>query len=311
MSVVCYPIDAVSNAPSFTGEMVRQALAALMGSAPSGRPLGANTGVRPGTPTSTVSVSSGTWTCTPHAGILDVETSATAGAYLYAVGTNQTGTVTAADATNPRIDIVYIQVSDPAEGDGSTTPQAQVLYLAGTPAATPSAPATPGRSMVLAQINVPKSGGGSPSVTWVAPEWNSNLTAYSYGSTTTAQNFVTSAVGTVNTWSLTTKNITYSSGTWTVQVPGFYRIEAGISFASIASPTGIRQMDIMVNGSQVSEDAIRGDAGYALPMHCSIGLNLVAGDTISVTGYQSQGVSLALSGFAKQNHVSISRTGNT
>lgn len=50
--------------------------------------------------------------------------------------------VTAADATNPRIDIVYLS----SEG--------AVSYLAGTAAATPAAPATPTGGLLLAEINV-------------------------------------------------------------------------------------------------------------------------------------------------------------
>jgi len=50
--------------------------------------------------------------------------------------------VTAADATNPRIDIVYV------------SSLGAVTYLAGTAAATPAAPATPAGGMLVAQISV-------------------------------------------------------------------------------------------------------------------------------------------------------------
>jgi hypothetical protein len=79
------------------------------------------------------------------------------------------GALNAADASNPRTDIVYVQVSDPSEGDGTSVPKVARGYLAGTPSATPATPATPARSFVIAQINVPKAGGGNPTVTWVAP----------------------------------------------------------------------------------------------------------------------------------------------
>ena len=170
MSIVVWPVDAVTGAPSYTGRMLREAsVAPLAGFATAARPLGARSGVRPGTPTTTVTATSTTWTCNTHAGIIDGETAAIAGPYAYAVNTAQTGSVTAANATNPRVDIVYAQVSDPAESDGSSVPSVVIAYLAGTAAPAPVAPATPARSMVLAQINVPVSGGGSPTVTWVAP----------------------------------------------------------------------------------------------------------------------------------------------
>ena len=60
-----------------------------------------------------------------------------------------------------------MQVDDPSESDGSSVPAVTRKYLAGTVAST--APATPARSMVVAHINVPISGGGSPTVTWKAP----------------------------------------------------------------------------------------------------------------------------------------------
>jgi hypothetical protein len=73
--------------------------------------------------------------------------------------------VVAADQTNPRKDLVYVQINDSSAGDGSGGLSAEVLYLAGTPGVTPSAPALPARSFEVGVINVPVSGGGSPTVT--------------------------------------------------------------------------------------------------------------------------------------------------
>lgn len=170
MTINTWPLDAVSGAPVYAGRALRQTTVALF--APMGdtaRPLGGLSGVRWGTPVTTVTATSTTWTCGPHAGVIDGEAAAQAGPYGYSVDANVTGAVTAADGTNPRVDIVYGRISDPSESDGSSTPKFEVLYLAGTAAATPAPPATPARSFVLAQINVPRSGGGSPSVSWVAP----------------------------------------------------------------------------------------------------------------------------------------------
>ena len=314
MTIVAFPLDAVSSAPNYTGEMLRQTFSALAGYAPSGRPLGATSGVRGGTPTTTVTATATTWTMAPHSGCLDLETSATAGPYFYAVRVAETGSVTAANATNDRIDIVYVQLNDPAESDGSSTPAVVSGYLAGTPASTPVAPSAPNsRCMILAQIYVPKLGTGSPSVTWVAPTTTASGTAvaYSYGATTTAQGFADNGPGIVNTWSLSaTKNITYSGGTFTVVVPGFYEINAAIAFAAAASPSGIRQVNIMVNGTQMSQAERRGDSGFALTMQVGWGQVFAAGDTIQIQGFQTQGTSLALSGAAKQNFISIRRTGD-
>lgn len=169
MAITVWPADAVTGAPSYTGRKLRQTNAPALAGATSARPLGARSGVRPGTPTTTVAATSTTWTVTPHAGVIDGEASAIAGPYWYAVDANVTGSVTAAHATLPRKDLVYVQLSDPAEGDGSGAPGVAVLYTAGTAAASPSAPATPARSIALAEIAVPQSGGGSPTVSFVAP----------------------------------------------------------------------------------------------------------------------------------------------
>lgn len=164
-----WPLDAVSGAPVYSGRALRQSLMApVLGGATAGRPLGGRSGVRPGTSVATVSATSTAWSCGAHAGVLDVQSAGESGPYGYAVDATVSGSVTAANASNPRVDIVYVQLSDPAEGDGTTTPGVTVGYLAGTAAATPVAPTKPARSLVLAQINVPKSGGGNPTVTWVA-----------------------------------------------------------------------------------------------------------------------------------------------
>jgi hypothetical protein len=169
MGAYVWPVDAVTGAPSYTGRMLRQMLAVLMGGGAGTRPLAGRTGVAPRTPSTTVTATSTTWTVLPHGGYIDAETAAQSAGYFYTFDSNQTGSVTAANATNPRIDLISVRIDDPAEGDGTSVPAVAVVYTAGTAAASPTVPATPARSMALAQINVPTSGGGSPSVTWVAP----------------------------------------------------------------------------------------------------------------------------------------------
>jgi hypothetical protein len=171
MGINVLPLDGLT----YNGQATRQAFSALMGVAPSGRSLGAVSGVRPGTPSNTVNLSPAfTWNVGAHSGIIDAETSPFAAPYLYATTGGDTGTVTAADATNPRVDIIYVQVNDQVQ-DGSGLESGQVVYQAGTPASTPQVPTpnvTPtSRALVLAQISVPKAGGGNPTVTWVAPTW--------------------------------------------------------------------------------------------------------------------------------------------
>lgn len=171
MGANLWPVDAVSGAPSWTGRVLRQVVGAVWAGKTAARPLGARTGVVAGTPTNIATTTSSTWTVTPHQGVLDLEATAVAGPYVYSFNTNQTGSVNAAHATLERIDILSVQMSDPAEADGSSNPGVAIVYTAGTAAAagTQVQPATPARAFVLATIAVPHSGSGSPAVTFVAP----------------------------------------------------------------------------------------------------------------------------------------------
>jgi len=146
-----------------TAQQFRQSQAALHGGG-SGRQLGLRSGFRVGTPSTILSATSTTWTLNPCAIEIDPGASTYQGGYGWSSDSNVTGSVTAADATYARKDIVYIQVNDSSAGDGSGATSAPVLYLAGTASATPVAPTLPARSFLLGTITVPAAGGGSPSV---------------------------------------------------------------------------------------------------------------------------------------------------
>lgn len=146
-----------------TAQQERQAKAAQHG-AGSGRQLGGRSGFRVGTPTNVLTVTSTTWTLGPCAAELDPGASTHQGMYGWSNDSNFSGSVTAADGTNPRKDIVYIQVNDSSAGDGSGAVSAPLLYLAGTPGVDPSAPALPNvRCFLVGTITVPQVGGGAPS----------------------------------------------------------------------------------------------------------------------------------------------------
>ena len=147
-----------------TAQAERQGSAALYGGG-SGRQLGGRSGFRVGTPSDTLTATSTTWTLKPCAAMIDPGASTHQGMYGWASDANITGAVTASDATYARKDIVYIQVNDSTAGDGSGATNANPAYLAGTPSATPAAPALPARSFLVGTIDVPKTGAGSPTVT--------------------------------------------------------------------------------------------------------------------------------------------------
>ncbi|MET9142455.1 H-type lectin domain-containing protein [Streptomyces sp. NPDC004042] len=124
---------------------------------------GARSGVRPGDPGLTVTLAGSTINVSAGLALLGY---AGQGVYRAALPSSVSpGTLQAAHATLPRIDLVYLRVWDTAV-DGSGLSKADVVYLPGTASATPSAPAPTGTMVYLplATISVPASGGGSPSV---------------------------------------------------------------------------------------------------------------------------------------------------
>ncbi|MFB6873770.1 hypothetical protein [Streptomyces sp. NPDC056323] len=128
-----------------------------------GTALGARSGIRPGDPGLTVTLAGST--INVSAGAAAVYRSGQ-GVYRAAMPSGVSpGALTAAHATLARIDLVYLRIWD-TDIDASGLRQADVVYLAGTPASTPVAPAPAGTVIYipLATISVPASGGGSPSV---------------------------------------------------------------------------------------------------------------------------------------------------
>lgn len=155
-----------------SAQRYRQAQAAFYGGG-SGRRLGGRSGFRVDTPSNVLTATSTTWTLGPCAAAIDPGASTHQGVYGWASDANVTGSVTAADATYARKDIIYIQVNDSSAGDGSGALSAPVLYLAGTPSADPQTPSLPPRSFLVGILNVPVSGGGSPTATL----WNARFVA--------------------------------------------------------------------------------------------------------------------------------------
>lgn len=145
---------------TYSGLEIRRQDAMML--AADGTAGGAVPGIRPGDIGLAVSVAGSTITVT--AGVAACFR-AGFGVYRVSNPSSWTGTLAAANATNPRIDLVYVRVWDNAV-DSSGLFKADVVYLQGTAAPSPVAP-SPGATEIyipLATINVPQSGGGSPSV---------------------------------------------------------------------------------------------------------------------------------------------------
>jgi hypothetical protein len=122
--------------------------------------LGSRSGVRPGDPGLTVTLAGTTINCS--AGVAAVAYSGQ-GVYRVALPSSVSpGTYTAAHATLNRIDLVYLRVWDTSV-DASGLTKADVVYLAGTPSASPVAPTPAGTQiyMPLATITVLSVSNGS------------------------------------------------------------------------------------------------------------------------------------------------------
>src|SRR5262245_29976779 len=164
MTGTALAINASAGSPAYAARTFRDALAGLMGW--DGVPLAGRQGVRPmgGTAVNIVTLSGSTITVNLHAATVTPGWSAVTGTYLCALTAIETWTLTAADATNPRKDIVIGRVYDDDES-ASGLRQYVSAYIAGTPAPAPAEPAVPVGGIKLATIDVPQTGGGPPAVT--------------------------------------------------------------------------------------------------------------------------------------------------
>jgi hypothetical protein len=86
------------------------------------------------------------------------------GCYRSALGAAETGNLTARNATNPRIDLVVFRVYDDDVVTTHNLYTGRIEVIAGTPAASPVAPALPSLAVELARITVPATGGGAATV---------------------------------------------------------------------------------------------------------------------------------------------------
>lgn len=158
MPVDVWAIDSLT----FSGLEARNAGA--MAVMTDGTALGSRSGVRPGDPGLTVTLAGTTINCS--AGVATV---AYSGQGVYRVpfpSSVSPGTYTAAHATLNRVDLVYLRVWDNSV-DASGLAKGDVVYLAGTPSASPVAPTPAGTViyMPLATISVLSvSNGGTASV---------------------------------------------------------------------------------------------------------------------------------------------------
>lgn len=177
------PPYAMQNA-SHTAALFRQAAASqlLKGGPCAGSDF---TVAAQGTPNMSVAVSAGqAWVKGTSVANYSGTLFSAQGDYYVVNDGSVTLTIATADPTNPRIDLVYVQVIDTAYGGGSNI--AQLGVVTGTPAGTPTVPGTPANAHALGQVRV---NAGAASIT------NAVITNYGSSDTTVSQG---DAVGLAN-----------------------------------------------------------------------------------------------------------------
>ena len=131
------------------------------------------------------------------------------GYYLYVSSTTNVAIATA-DPTNHRIDLVCGHVGDAAYGG---TDGGSIVVTTGTPAGSPVAPATPGDSSLLADVNVPNGATSiiTADITDERKDVTSGLAAWNVVLDTSGGAISTALSGDSRVCDATTSSTTYSS----------------------------------------------------------------------------------------------------
>jgi len=150
----------LSAVPSYSAVDLRRMDAVMLHPGSTDR-LGAREGVRPHS-TDAVTVAGTTWTAAE--GVTSVYPRETSTSAAYRVVNDATsGALDPADGSNPRLDGIDLQVQDDDE-DGSGFRRGRIVYVVGTPASSPPAPAVTVNAFRLATILVPAGGSPTPSI---------------------------------------------------------------------------------------------------------------------------------------------------
>lgn len=143
---------ALQNA-AHSADVFREAVSSLVPNIGGIAQFGDLTVTQTGTPSMAVQIGVGRcWIKGTEAGDFSGQNYGRQGLYFALNDAAVTKSITAANATNPRIDLVCIYVKD-SQYSG-TQNIVDFIIVAGTPAATPVAPTAPANSIILAQVNV-------------------------------------------------------------------------------------------------------------------------------------------------------------
>ena len=257
-----------------------------------GSVLGAREGTRPGGAPLAVTLTGSPLNWNVATGVATVSgiASGVLGMYVVPVTATETGLVPAANATFPRKDIIVLSVKDAENGDA--TREALVVYLTGTASATPSAPAVPGKSLLLATIDVPQSGTGSPSATL-----NTKYTVASGGILPTATR-PTAVYPGITIYNLTSGVMEYHNGTTWLPLSGgspSRMIQAVSGAGTWTKPANAKFVKVQIwgaggasggcaAGTGFAEGAGGGGGGYVEKMYDAASLNATEAFTVGAGG---------------------------
>lgn len=286
---------------SFTADDDRLTLQSLLGGSPNQSLVSGVIGLadykvaQTGTASMNLTVTSG-------AAWVDGSQSATEGVYaVYNDDNSQTVTISTANGSNPRIDLVVLQVRNSVYSGAHD--DAILTVIKGTAAASPSPPALPADALLLAQILV---GTSVTSITtanitdkrsFFAPL---NLQRGTPSGTliATAQTIVATGGGSDTVIALTALagslkgGMTLSSNGLLIATPGNYRI--GYQLMWQASSGGVTASGeyfaiIEKNGTAVFSSMQGGIATQNPSPGGSVDIPLAAGDLINLAGFQNSG----------------------
>lgn len=228
---------------------------------------------------------------------------ATTGSVLWCPAGDVSKTVAAADPTNPRHDLVTLQVTDP--GSSSTAGSSDVVIVQGTPASSPADPTAPTGALVIARVNV-----RAAATTIVQnditdlrlqiglrdiqpnPRWEISGLG---GSHSIANNTETAArLGTI----VEATNVTAvaNPASATIQIPGGYDLGFNALFLAGGS-VGLRQAIINITRGASVIRRMKGGSGAEnglIWMRAQGAIRLNAGDVITATVLQQSGGTISL-----------------
>lgn len=152
--------DVYRYAPQYHAQELRRSQRMLLFGGHSHR-FGARQGIHPSNAPG-ISVSGTTWTQEDLVAVVYPGLTSQSGPYVVQKP-EESGSLDPADGSNPRIDALDLLIEDDDE-DSTGERQATVVYVAGTPASSPSAPSVTTNALRLGTILVPAGGSPSPSV---------------------------------------------------------------------------------------------------------------------------------------------------